>query len=146
MVEAWHGASQPDAHGRLFRIILRGSSPDGGLTWGDFGPIADAAGETLLIHGECNGELVCLPDGRVVLVHQRRYPGFESQIIGRVSEDGGRTWRRDEYRVNAGFGYPSSLALEGGTIITAVGQTFANPAGGDPVEGFGAAVIRWRVS
>ncbi len=146
MVEAWHGAPQPDAHGRLFRIILRGSSPDGGLTWGSLGPVADAAGQALLIHGECNGELVCLPDGRVVLVHQRRYPGFESQIIGRLSEDGGRTWLRDEYRVSAGFGYPSSLALDDGTIVTVVGRTFANPAGGDPVGPFGAAAIRWQVS
>jgi len=77
MVEAWHGASEfdeRDGHGRLFRIIMRASSPDGGVTWEDFGPIADAEGQTLLIHGECNGELLQMPDGRVALIHQRRYP------------------------------------------------------------------------
>jgi hypothetical protein len=145
MVGAWNGAPQPDAHGRLFRIILRGHSTDQGLTWGDLGPIAAAGGGALLIHGECNGELVPLPDGRVVLVHQRRYPRSQSQIIARVSADGGRSWGRDEYRLSAGFGYPSSLALADGTLVTVVGRTLAGPAGGDPVEGFGAVAIRWRI-
>lgn len=145
LAESWHGAAEPDAHGRLFRIILRGSSPDQGLTWEGLGPIASADGKTLLIHGECNGELVGLPDGRALLVHQRRYPGTQSQIIGRVSEDGGWTWRPEEYRVNAGFGYPGTLAMADGTLVTVVGQVLANPAGGDPVTGFDTVAIRWRL-
>ena len=90
--------------------------------------------------------MVPLPDGRVVLVHQRRYPGTQSQIIGRVSGDGGLSWSRDEYRLSAGFGYPSSLALADGTVVTVVGQTCAGPDGSDPVAGFGAVAIRWPVA
>jgi hypothetical protein len=47
--------------------------------------------------------------------------------------------------VNAGFGYPGSLVLADGTLVTVVGQVFANPAGGDPVSGFDAVAIRWRL-
>ena len=140
----------PDAHGRLFRHVVLGQSPDGGITWERLRPVLDAGGTPLMAHGECNGELLQVPDGRLVLVHQTRYAegperarGYyrgRSQLCARVSEDGGETWLPPRYRLLFGFGYSSSLALDDGTIVTASGASLGD--NGDPRR---AAVIRWRL-
>ena len=123
---------------------MLGSSPDGGSTWQNFRPVADANGQTLLVSGESNGELVQMPDGRVVLIHQRRYPRSQEQLIARVSVDGAKSWLPDEYRLSFGFGYSDSLALDDGTIITVAGKTPCD-ASSKPIASPGAEVIRWRL-
>ena len=141
---------EPDAHGRIFRHVVLGESPDKGRSWQHLRPILDAAGTPLMAHGESNGELVQLPDGRLVLVHQTRYaegPDRErgyfrgrSQLCARVSLDAGQTWLPERYRLLFGFGYSSTLALEDDTLITAVGASLGD--NGDPRRG---AIIRWRL-
>jgi hypothetical protein len=141
----------PDAHGRLFRHVVLGESPDGGITWGNLRPVLDAWGRPLMAHGESNGELLQVPDGRVVLVHQTRYAEAperaqglyrgRSQLCARVSEDAGRTWLPQRYRLIFGFGYSSTLALDDGAIITATGASLGD--NGDPRR---AAVMRWQLA
>lgn len=141
---------EPDAHGRIFRHVVLGESPDGGYSWQNLRPILDDAGIPLMAHGESNGELVQLPDGRLVLVHQTRYaegPDRErgyfrgrSQLCARVSLDAGQTWLPERYRLLFGFGYSSTLALEDGTLLTATGACLGD--NGDPRRG---AIIRWRL-
>ena len=46
------------------------------------------------------------------------------------------TWLHDEYRLSAGFGFPSSILLDDGTIVTATGSSIEGKAG--------AQVIRWK--
>jgi hypothetical protein len=70
---------------------------------------------------------------------------IQGQLIGKVSEDGGRTWLPEEYRVMAGFGYPSSLALPDGTIITVSGKTVPKEGVRISERPRGAEVIRWRL-
>lgn len=140
-----------DAHGRLFRHIVLGESDNGGRSWRDLRPIVDSHGAPIMAHGECNGELVELGDGRLVLVHQTRYAdppeqarGFfrgRSQTCARVSLDGGKTWTPQRYRVVFGFGYSSTMALEDDTLITVTGASL-----GDDGYPRRAAVIRWRLA
>ena len=146
MADRWNAlVGDPGPTGRIYRHVMLARSHDGGTTWNDFGPVADSAGEPLLIYGESNGELIQLPDGRVVLIHQRRYPRSQEQLIARISDDGGRTWLPDEYRLMAGFGYPSSLALEDGTIITVSSRTALDTSSAIlPGEKPGALAIRWK--
>jgi len=104
-----------------------------------------------MAHGESNGELVELGDGRLVLVHQTRYAeppdrarGYfrgRSQLCARVSLDHGRTWLPERYRLLFGFGYSSTLALEDDTLITVTGTSLGD--NGDPRR---AAAIRWSLA
>ena len=104
----------------------------------------DADGKPLLVFGECHGQLVDLPDGRVVLVHDLRYPYEKQATIGRVSDDGGKTWSRDIYHVSAGGGYAASVALEDGTIVTVTGNTRIDSAA-KPIEPWSVQAVRWKL-
>ena len=141
----WGAVDEPDDHGRVLRHIMLGHSTDAGATWQDLRPVADATGHTVLRHGDCNGELVEVPDGRMVLIHQRRYPRELAQQVARVSEDGGKTWSRDEYQLMGGFGYSGSCVLDDGTIITAIGQAISDETGSWVNPPYQAEVIRWRL-
>jgi hypothetical protein len=144
IVKTWRG-SKPDAHGRMFKNVLLGDSPDRGHTWQNLRPVTDAKGETLLPRYDTSAVLVQMPDGRLVMVTVRRGPYGQCQLVGKVSEDGGRTWLPEEYRVMAGFGYPSSLALPDGTIITVSGKTVPKEGERMPDRPKGAEVIRWHL-
>jgi hypothetical protein len=135
LVKAWGGANA-DNVGRIFRQVMFSRSADAGRTWFAMQPFADADGNPVIVQQETNGQLLALPDGRLVLVHQRRFGPM--QLIARVSPDGGKTWSPDEYRLSAGFGYSGDLLLDDGTIVTVTGQSLGG--------GHGAAVIRWRPS
>jgi hypothetical protein len=144
VVKAWRGG-EPDIHGRMFKNVLLGESPDGGHTWQNLRPVVDAEGQTLLPRYDTSAVLEQVPDGRLVMVTVRRGPRGQCQLVGVVSENGGRTWLQEEYRVMAGFGYPSSLALSDGTILTVSGKTV-------PKEGVrlserprAAEIVRWRL-
>ncbi|MGC9317210.1 MAG: sialidase family protein [Armatimonadota bacterium] len=133
-VEAWGGA-EPDNIGRIFRQVMLSFSLDGGRTWEPMRPFVDAQGTPIIVQQETNGQMVETPDGRLVLIHQRRFGAY--QLIARVSEDRGETWLPDEYRLSAGFGYSGSVVLDDGTIVTVTGQT---------LDGEHAAqAIRWRL-
>lgn len=134
IMEAW-GGRPADNVGRIFRQVMFSTSTDGGRTWAMMQPFADAKGESVIVQQETNGQLLPLPDGRLVLIHQRRFGPF--QIIARASADGGKTWLHDEYRLSAGFGFSGSLLLDDGTIVTVTGKSTGGVHGAD--------VIRWRL-
>jgi len=149
MKEAW-GGREPDKIGRIFRQVMFSASDDGGLNWEMMRPFADADGESVIIQQETNGQMVPLGDGRIVLIHQRRFGPY--QLVGRVSIDGGKTWLHDEYRISAGFGYSGSVVLDDGTIVTCTGKSIASnilgadSKGGEEVEGrHEAQIIRWKL-
>ena len=97
-----------DAHLRLFR------SRDDGLTWGDEGP--------LTLPRQHPAHLLRLADGRILLVYGMRNQGLYG-IGARLSPDDGATWGPPRLLVGlddaTDGGYPSSVQMPDGTIVTA---------------------------
>ena len=144
-VEAWGGKDPPDGAGRFFKQVFTADSPDGGRSWHDLRPQRDRQQKPVVIFGETHGQLVQVPDGRVVMVHDYRYPYEQAQVAAHVSDDGGRTWQRRRYHLSFHYGYPSSIALNDGTIVTVTGN---KPIGGGARTDnlpYSAQVIRGRV-
>jgi hypothetical protein len=126
----------------VFKNIFIGESFDNGLTWKNLRPVRDRNGNALVIYGEAHGDLVQVPDGRVVLIHDHRYPDSERQIIARVSSDEGNTWETQVYKLTMGNGYPSSVALEDGTIVTVTGDNIPTVIRTDD---YTTSVFRWKL-
>jgi hypothetical protein len=140
----WKNPATGKQANSVFKHVWIGASADGGRTWGEVGAVRDGQGRALLVFGECHGQLVQVPDGRVVLVHDCRYPYDRSEMRARVSNDEGRTWEPETYHVSGGMGYPSSVALPDGTIVTITGCTRLD-ARFRPIDGWQAEAIRWRL-
>ena len=116
-----HVAELPD--GKLVVLVrdeLEGhpmwqsTSTDGGRTWS---PIRKSGFTGLPPH------LRVLPDGRLLCTYASRQPG-DFGIRARVSADGGETWdAAGEIRLAAAndsdIGYPTTLALKDGSLLTA---------------------------
>ena len=83
------------------------------------------------IVGDTPGELIQLPDGRVVFIYCHRYKPQDG-VYARVSHDEGRTWQPELLALRIGGGYPSSTVLKDGTIVSMVSH--------ETVQ-----VIRWRL-
>jgi len=128
----------------VFKHVWIGASDDGGRTWIDFGAIRDSAGRGLIGFGEAHGQLVQAADGRVVLVHDCRYPYERAQMRARISSNEGRTWEPEVYRLCDGMGYPASVALPDGTILTITGSTRLTPSF-EPLDGWRVEAVRWRL-
>lgn len=142
VAEAWN-AGDPDIHGRMFRTVVLSDSDDGGITWQPMRPVADANGRAMLQMNDTNGHVVSLPDGRLLLVYVRRDPNYAMQLMALLSDDDGQSWQPDTYNLQAGFGYPSSLVLDDGTVVTVTGRA-VNDKTGKPLIPFDAQVIRWK--
>jgi len=128
----------------LFKNVFIGESFDGGATWENLRPLRDAEGNALLHYGEAHGQLVQVPDGRVVLVHDYRYPCEDYEVRARVSWDEGQTWQPEIYHVSFGMGYPSSVALADGTIVTVTGDAPVAASCAWPSTYY-AQSIRWQL-
>jgi hypothetical protein len=89
-------------------------SEDEGQSWDRKGALSSAL--------QIPGHLSLLADGRVLLVHGLRNLGLFG-VAARFSEDEGETWLPPFVLVNldnpADCGYPSSVQVEDGTIVTA---------------------------
>ncbi|HUT95591.1 MAG TPA: sialidase family protein [Thermoguttaceae bacterium] len=93
-------------------------SEDDGKTW--------SPGKPLSPQGQENAHLVELADGRILCSFTSRIPGLFGVVL-RMSGDGGETWScpvvlismpgRDWHKTDCG--YPSSVQLDDGTIVTA---------------------------
>ena len=93
-------------------------SEDEGKTW--------SPGKPLSPQGQENAHLAELADGRLLCSFTSRIPGLFGVVL-RMSEDGGETWScpvvlismpgRDWHKTDCG--YPSSVQLDDGTIVTA---------------------------
>ena len=90
------------------------SSTDNGATWSTPVPVTT--------RNEINGHLTRLQDGRLLLSYGVRVPKRRG-VCARFSSDEGKTWS-DPVRLslvvgNADCGYPSSVQLANGKIVTA---------------------------
>jgi len=89
-------------------------SDDGGHTW--------TTPRGVTNKGEHPGDLVLLPDGRLILTYGERNRPFGVRAL--ISPDGGQTWDKRNTIVlawdapNWDCGYPSSVLLDDGDILT----------------------------
>ena len=137
-------STAPSRDGLLFKRVFVGQSGDGGRSWTGLRPLEAKDGTSILEFGECHGQFLQVPDGRVLLVHDRRYPYDQSEIRARVSNDDGLTWEPEVYHLTDGMGYPASVALEDGTIVTVTGCTRTDDRA-VPIEPWAATVLRWKL-
>jgi hypothetical protein len=106
------------------RVLPHGSgqllfkSEDDGKTWSE--------GKPLSPQGQENAHLLELKDGRILCSFTSRIPGLFGVVL-RMSEDKGESWSypvtlismpgRDWHKTDCG--YPSSVQIDDGTIVTA---------------------------
>ncbi|MBO9610043.1 MAG: exo-alpha-sialidase [Paenibacillaceae bacterium] len=87
----------------------------------DFGSTWTAKGQATLT-GQIPAHLLRLQDGRILLTYGMRNVGC-SGICARISSDDGMSWSRPvlivDFLNRVDGGYPSSVQLEDGTLITA---------------------------
>ena len=106
---------------------------DEGQPWQKTGPVS--------LIGQGPGNLLELANGRIVLTYGSRIIGF-SGVCARISEDQGVTWSVVRPLVIApgpmDCGYPSSVELKDGTIVTAYYGGPREKGYGDPEKGYGA--------
>lgn len=110
-------------------------SDDSGQTWASSG-VASLAGQH-------PAHLLELADGRVLLVYGLRNPGLYG-VAARLSSDGGQTWGLPQVLVNLGAdrvdcGYPASVQLADGTIVTAY-----YAASAESHHRYHMGVVRWQ--
>lgn len=104
-------------------------SEDGGRTWENARPTLDKNGKPVLVCGECHGQSAQLSDGRIITVHDRRYPHRMGEVVAHVSDDEGATWDRRAFHVSNGTGYPAVTVLEDGTIVVVAGSSLLDDNG-----------------
>jgi hypothetical protein len=122
---SWLAAARIDAV-ELFR------SDDDGQTW--------AGPQRVTARNEINGHLLRLGDGRLVLSYGNRVAG-QYGVLAKISSDEGKTWGepvRLAETLNSDCGYPSSVQLADGRILTAY---YAK--GSADYEGYHMGTARW---
>lgn len=134
----------PGSGSTAFKHVFVGDSFDDGRTWQDLRPLRTKQGKPVISFGECHGQLAQVPDGRVIMVHDRRYPYDRAEVRARVSEDDGLTWLPETFHVSAGHGYPASVTLDDGTIVTVTGAT-PYDAQANVLGDWRAEAVRWRL-
>ncbi|HLV36928.1 MAG TPA: sialidase family protein, partial [Spirillospora sp.] len=110
-------------------------SDDSGMTW--------TAGGNVSLAGQHPAHLLELNDGRVLLVYGLRNPGLYG-VAARFSNDGGRTWGLPHVLVDLGgskidCGYPASVQLKDGTLVTAYYASAASQH-----QRYHMGVLRWQ--
>ncbi len=128
----WLAASRTYPLGRLDLFV----SEDDGATWSPRGP--------LTCDGQHPAHLLRLADGRVLLTYGVRHSGLFG-LGARLSADGGQTWGRPIVILDFGpsatdGGYPSSVQLASGSVLTAY---YANAT--DAHTRFHMGVMIWDV-
>lgn len=132
----------------IFNQLYIGESYDNGYTWVNLHDIRDSNGNLLLFWGDPHGTLLQVPDGRILLVYDHRYESGPNctqanawKVCNRavVSSDEGATWGPEIYHLSYGKGYPSSVFLEGNTIVTVTGNDLDNK------KPFTAMAVRWKL-
>ena len=119
------------------RGLWRSVSDDLGYTWSE--PWQVTADQ------EHPGDVIRLQDGRLLLTYGRRVPPYGIQ--GMLSSDDGKTWDTDNKLLLVGdsgdldCGYPSSVQMDDGTIVTVY---YAWSIIGDPRMGVHGGALLYR--
>ena len=98
--------------------------------------------------GQCHAAGVGLRNGRVVVIHDHRYPRSMSSALAVVSDDESQTWRDEVYYLTHGSaaGYARTISLDGQNMLTLAGSYYGetgnwhNQTGNTKFN-----IIRWRL-
>ena len=129
------GHALPDAHNKTLFVA---DSDDQGHTWTNLRQVCSEV-------GCCHGEAVQLSDGRIVILHDKRYPYPQGAVHAILSADGGTTWQPEVYVVVKGHGYSGSIVLDDDTIVTVSGDEFQDDKAQIGPQGHTAQTLRWRI-
>ena len=138
------GTPSPNGDESGDRMILT-ESTDGGLTWTE--------PRDFLNYSEVHGHLLRLSDGHLLCTYASYHLPYGIQAI--LSTDEGRTWDTQHpiqlaYSMNCYTGWPTSIQLVNGDIVTAYaitgylegeGVSLMRPGKGDTV----AECVRWKL-
>jgi hypothetical protein len=108
--------------GRRLAAAMRSEEGSIAITFSDDGGRSWTAPQAVTGANQHPGDLLELPDGRLVLAHGERNRPFGVRAL--VSRDGGRSWDRERPIVlawdapNRDCGYPASVLLPDGRILT----------------------------
>ena len=120
------------------KTVRLANSKDGGRTWTNPRSLTR-------IYGQAHGDVASIPGGGVVAVYENRYPYAEgSAIYARVSWDGGNTWEPEMYMLIKGHGYPGSVVMKDGTIVTLAGDGQLGRIGRPTGRGYTLQAVRWK--
>ncbi len=109
----WLAASRNNHRSRRYQIVELCVSEDDGKTW--------RRDQPLTLPMQVTGHLMRLADGRVMVSYGNRNWGNYGVDV-RFSEDEGKTWSPPVRIADAPFadcGYPSSVQLPDGRVVTA---------------------------
>ncbi len=125
-----------------YKHVFLVDSDDGGRTWTE-------PRQLTTVFGQCRGTGVGLSGGRLVVVHDHRYPRGVSSARAMVSLDGGKTWEDEVYYLSNGMavGYNETICLDGEEMLTMAGSCYGNVEQSRAVVGRSEfALIRWKES
>lgn len=115
--------------------VFQSVSDDGGKTWSEPEMILD---ET----GGAPPHLILLSSGLIVSTYGRRKQPYG--IMAMISDDGGKNWQKDirlyENTASDDIGYPSTIELEDGTLLTVF---YATDEDGKPCD---IRQIKWKIN
>ena len=146
-----HGIKSMSSYVKRTTLV---ESEDGGRSWYKARP-----GSLLL--DQIRGQVIELPDGRLVFTNTHRVPTLRGGERARLSEDGGSTWSTANYYLNWAKAYPGEASTcllppelgngEPGMLLTVIGERSESNWGseGPPTSaGFEhmprLMAIRWR--
>ena len=101
-----------------YKHLFVADSSDGGKTWSPARPLTT-------VPGQCHGAAAGLRDGRVVLIHDHRYPRGFSSARAIVSDDEGQRWNDEVYYLTHGYpsaGYARTVTFDGKEMLTLTGS------------------------
>ena len=124
-----------------FKNVSVADSSDGGETWSPMRHVTTQ-------FGQCHAAGVGLQNGRVVVVHDHRYPRSMSSARAVVSDDEGQTWRDEVYYLSHGTvaGYARTISLDGQEMLTLTGSHYGEAGNWHDATGNTQFhIIRWRL-
>jgi len=98
--------------------------------------------------GQCHAAGVGLQKGRVVVVHDHRYPQSMSSARTVVSNDEGQTWRDELYYLSHGnvAGYARTIRLDGQEMLTLTGSHYGEAGNWHDATGNTQFhIVRWQL-
>jgi len=125
-----------------YKHVFVADSTDGGGSWSSMRQVTTE-------FGQCHAAGVGLQNGRVVVIHDHRYPRSMASARAVVSDDEGQTWCDEVYYLAHGSaaGYARTISLDGQEMLTMAGSYYGEIGSWhDHTGNTQFNIIRWRLN